>query len=383
MGGGPPMSGMGGGPPMGGMGGGSPMSGMGGGPPMGGMGGGPPPMGSGMGGNTGMGGPPPSGGGGFGGGPPPGGGFGGGPPPWGGQNSGGGPPPGGGFNGMGGGPLMSSGPPMGGGPPPMNSGWGGGQSWGGGGGGGGPGPGMGPPPANFSSGPMGCGNQGCGGPGGCGGCSFGAQANQQQTVPLTVNVEVEPEVTPNFQKGYNLDTFLLEVPAVIVRIKTSCQPQPPMMPGMTPFKPYEEFPVQLPAVMRVEFNPRMNQPQEGRIWTQVQKRGAVMEFPTQCSVDAKLKTNSPYGSLILEDVTRAPMSGFSQKIADNVLNWRLQVNGQLSVAKGTGNMGANRLEVELNFLFDCYMGGPPVAQPQDDQTSGMSTGMGIGMGVGM
>merc|ERR1719277_1457419 len=208
-----------------------------------------------------------------------------------------------------------------------------------------------------------------------GGCNWGQ--GTAQAVPMTVHVEVEPEVQPSFQKGQYENTFYMEVPNVIARIKTSCQPQPPLDPGMSPFKPYEEFQVQLPEVCRVTFDPRQNYPPDGRIWTQVSKRGAVMEFPTTCSVDAKLKTNSPYGSLILEDIAQNTMTGMKQKISDNVLNWRLQVSGQLSVTKGSGNMGANRLEVELTFLFDCYMGGPPVAQPQDDG-SGQNMGMGQG-----
>merc|ERR1719310_440595 len=172
----------------------------------------------------------------------------------------------------------------------------------------------------------------------------------------------------------------MEVPPVLVRLATSCNPPLQLTHGMTPMKPYEEFSVMLPEVQRVVFDPRSNTPPDGRCWTTVQKHGAVMEFPPAATVDAKLKTNSPYGSLILEDVAVNPM--MRQKVGENVLNWRMQVSGQLTVTKGTGNMGSNRLEVDLTFLYDCYMGGPPVAQPTDGGQCGGPPASGYGCGGG-
>eukprot|EP00928_Gymnodinium_smaydae_P065866 TRINITY_DN4894_c4_g1_i1.p1 TRINITY_DN4894_c4_g1~~TRINITY_DN4894_c4_g1_i1.p1 ORF type:complete len:363 (+),score=82.53 TRINITY_DN4894_c4_g1_i1:120-1091(+) len=173
---------------------------------------------------------------------------------------------------------------------------------------------------------------------------------------VRVNVEVMPELHPEFMKGNDFGTYVLQVPRVITRLQTSCNPALPIQRGMLPFKPYEEFDVILHDARHVIFNEEANQPPDGRCWCQVQKRGAVMEFPQNVTIDAKLKTNSPYGSVVLEDYAH------QQRVGETVLNWRLQVTGQLGVSKGTGNLGANRLEVEITFLFDCYMGGPPVAQ---------------------
>eukprot|EP00929_Paragymnodinium_shiwhaense_P006441 TRINITY_DN10986_c0_g1_i1.p1 TRINITY_DN10986_c0_g1~~TRINITY_DN10986_c0_g1_i1.p1 ORF type:complete len:356 (-),score=41.92 TRINITY_DN10986_c0_g1_i1:192-1259(-) len=258
-----------------------------------------------------------------------------------------------------GGPCGPCGGPCGG--PAPSGGFGGPMQYGGGA----PGQyGGGPPPSGCGwGGPGGCPGSQCGGPPQSGmGMQWGPPGQQQQQgQSLAVHVEVVPDVHPTFGKGPG-ETFLMEVPPIMVRLSTSCQPPPQLQPGMTPMKPYEEFPVQLPEVSRVVFDPRSNRPPDGRCWTQVHKHGAVMEFPASATVDAKLKTNSPYGSLILEDVAMNQM--MRQKVGENVLNWRMQVSGQLTVTKGTGNMGSNRLEVDLTFLYDCYMGGPPVAQPE-------------------
>lgn len=281
------------------------------------------------------------------GGPPPGGppGYGG-PPSYGspGGPPGYGPPPGGPPGpGYGGPPPQYGGPPPpqygGGGPPPPMYGGGGPPGAPPGYGGQPPGAGYGPTPPVYNE------------------YTFGGV----QAESMEIFVEATPEVQPNFQRGPN-GTFEMTVPYVRVKLSTSCVPPPLSYPELAPFKPYEEFTVMLPQVQRVIFDPRSNMPPNGRIWCQAQKRGAVIELPPHITMNAKLKTDSPYGSLILEDVSI--QGDYRQKVGETVLNYRLQVDGQLSVGHATGNCGANRLEVELNFTFDCYLGGPPVASPQ-------------------
>jgi hypothetical protein len=135
----------------------------------------------------------------------------------------------------------------------------------------------------------------------------------------------------------------------------------------------------LPEVQHVIFDPRANTPPNGRCWTQAYKQGAVLEVPPQITMNAKLKTDSPFGSLILEDIS---MQGHHRsKVGETVLNYRLQVDGHLSVGQGTGSCGANRLQVELNFVFDCYLGGPPVAsQPGGHGQQFQGGGPGCGPG---
>jgi len=166
---------------------------------------------------------------------------------------------------------------------------------------------------------------------------------------MDIFVEVAPQVQPSLQRGAN-GTFEMYVPGVTVKLLTNCNPMPQQYPYLPSFKPFEEFNVALPEVQRVIFDPQANMPPNGRVWCQVHKRGAVIELPPHITMNAKLKTDSPFGSFILQDM------------GETVLNYRLQVDGRLALGKGNGNMGANRLEVELNFIFDCYIGGPPVAQ---------------------
>merc|ERR1711948_186983 len=100
---------------------------------------------------------------------------------------------------------------------------------------------------------------------------------------------------------------------------------------MTPHKPYEEFAVQFPDLRHVVFNPATNSPPGLRLCCQTQQTGAVLELSKQCPLSAKLKTDSPFGSLILEEVIIQGNS--QQKSAEHVLNWRMQVDGELKTTE--------------------------------------------------
>merc|ERR1719201_2194819 len=106
---------------------------------------------------------------------------------------------------------------------------------------------------------------------------------------MDIFVEATPELQPNFQRGPN-GTFEMLVPAIRVKLSTSCNPPPVHYPGLSPFKPFEEFNVRLPEVERVVFDARANTPPNGRCWTNAQKRGAVIELPPHITMNAKLKT---------------------------------------------------------------------------------------------
>jgi len=139
------------------------------------------------------------------------------------------------------------------------------------------------------------------------------------------------------------------VPAVKVKLSTRCKPTPQHYQGLAPLKPYEEFMVDLPTVRRIVFDPQANWPPNGQAWCHAHKRGAVIELPPHIAMDAKIKTDSPYGSCILQG-----------DYGDAVLNYRLKAEGHLTVSENSGRLGSNRLNVELNFTYDCYMGGPPL-----------------------
>jgi len=200
-------------------------------------------------------------------------------------------------------------------------------------------------------------------------------------------VEATPKVMPHFYKGDN-GTFIMDVPCVRVGLSTSCKPPLDHEPGLQPPKPYEEFDVPLPEVQRVVFDPRANSPPNGRKWCSARKQGAVVEVSPTVSISAQLKTESPYGSLIIEDIMT--QGDHQQKVGETVLNWRLQVEGKLNYANGAGNNGSNRLEVIFEFIFDSYVGGPPVCNPEHQSHPPMGgqqiavcpPHMGAGMGGG-
>eukprot|EP00913_Durusdinium_trenchii_P024653 g23142.t1 len=91
----------------------------------------------------------------------------------------------------------------------------------------------------------------------------------------------------------------------------------------------------MPEVSWVVFNPWAGTPPGGTVAAQTRKRGAVLEVSPQVTLNAKLKANSPYGTLVVED--------FQAREAADCVN------------KGAGNCGSNRLEVDLAFYFTASM----------------------------
>lgn len=184
---------------------------------------------------------------------------------------------------------------------------------------------------------------GCGGGGMMGGPMMLQQGHESE-----VFVEVTPEVVPNFNRGPN-GTFFLEVTQIVVRLATQCNPPPPSAPGLVPFKPYEEFAFAFPELRYVEFNPATRQPPNATVCVQTNKKGAILEVPRSVGLNAQLKANSPHGQMVLEDLQ--VMGGYKQKVGETVLHYKLQVEGELAVNPNSGNSGAHRLEVNLNFTF--------------------------------
>jgi hypothetical protein len=154
-----------------------------------------------------------------------------------------------------------------------------------------------------------------------------------------VLVEVKAELHPQLTPGPN-GTFNLEVPCFNVGLHTTCAPATSSI-GPTPiYKPYEALPVTMPELTRVVFDPLNNMPRNGQLSCSITKYGDVMEFDSSRSIAAKIKTESPYGKMV---------------VGDHVLHWKLHIGGKIEAMQGVGNGGADRLEVELQFHFDCYM----------------------------
>lgn len=180
---------------------------------------------------------------------------------------------------------------------------------------------------------------------GCGPC--GVQIGGQVA---EVFVDVSPLIQPTMNRGPD-GCLVMDLPPIRVQLSTTCTLPLPAEAGLAPFKPFEEFFVTLPEVSRVVFDPARGMPPNATATAQTRKRGAVLEAPSSVTIQAKLKANSPFGSLVLEE--SQVMNGMKQKIGETTLNYRLQVDGQLVVNRGAGNYGSNRLEVDLSFSFTC------------------------------
>merc|ERR1719330_409365 len=109
-----------------------------------------------------------------------------------------------------------------------------------------------------------------------------------------------------------------------------------------------------------ELQPNFSRAPNATASAQTMKRGAILEVPQSVGLNAQLKANSPHGSMVLEDLQF--VNGYQQKVGENTLNYRLQVDGQLSMNRNGVAPGSHRLEVDLTFLFTCQLvlgGGMP------------------------
>lgn len=192
----------------------------------------------------------------------------------------------------------------------------------------------------------------------CHGTGPARAGDQVMVPPIDVFVEASPEIQPTISREQD-GTLALRVPPLKVSLSTSCMPALPQVPGLQPFKPYEEFWIEMPELSHVVFSPWQGIPPGGTITAQARKRGAVLEVPGHLSLNANLKANSPFGTLLIQDVQVSPSQGTQQKIGETAVNYQLKVEGALSVSKGTGNSGSDRLQVDLAFQFSASMGAAP------------------------
>merc|ERR1719210_2340560 len=160
-------------------------------------------------------------------------------------------------------------------------------------------------------------------------------------------VDMLPEVNPIFNRNHN-GTFTMELGPIRCKLTTTCMPPPPAMPGLEPFKPYEEFWVEFPELGHVVFDPNSNTPPNGIATAQRERCGAVLEVPRGIRISASVKSASPYGAVILE--RKEMRHGSEQKYAEATLNYQLSVKGYPRINSAGGNCGYDRLEIDFYFV---------------------------------
>jgi len=163
----------------------------------------------------------------------------------------------------------------------------------------------------------------------------------------------------------NVDgTFVMELRGVTVGLSTTCDPQPSPMAGSTIFRPCADFFVALPEVRHVVFDPFASTPAGLSAAATVHKSITVLEVPTSHDLNAKIRTNSPSGSLSLQDVRYT--GSYKEVVAETVLNYELRANGRISISQ---HGGAHQLNVEFDFDFQCWLTGTVMNSTSDAQRS--------------
>jgi len=162
--------------------------------------------------------------------------------------------------------------------------------------------------------------------------------------------EVTAQLQPSFSRALD-GSLCFNLPPVIVTLQTSCNPMPPSLTGYEPFKPFEQIEVQLPEVAHVVFQPAMNMPPGGTVSAQAHKSGDNLELPPTMTLDAKLKTNSAFGSLVVDDVDAQT----GQRVGHTMISYRLQIDGNMRTHRGGARLDSNRLHADLHFTFQCWL----------------------------
>jgi len=162
--------------------------------------------------------------------------------------------------------------------------------------------------------------------------------------------EVAAQLQPSLTRALD-GSIRFDLPPVIVTLQTTCNPMPPSFTGYESFKPYEQIELRLPEVARVTFQPAANMPPGGSVSAQAHKSGAILEVPATMTIDAKLKTDSAFGSLVIDDVHEQT----GQRVGQTVIRYKLQIDGDMHTHLGGGNLGSNRLHADLHFTFQCWL----------------------------
>lgn len=181
----------------------------------------------------------------------------------------------------------------------------------------------------------------------------GAGLRPRKVPDYDVVVEVSPRMQPSFRRGPE-NTFVFELGLLKVLVSAFCkhgQPQDREV-GDPDISSENEIVLNMPEVQQVVFDPANEQPPEGTASGSVTTRGTILQLPQAHSLAAKIKLRSLSGSLVLED-QRVSNTGQRQKVGENTLHYKLQVDGHLPISKEGADEGMHCLGVSLQLGFTC------------------------------
>lgn len=148
----------------------------------------------------------------------------------------------------------------------------------------------------------------------------------------------------------------MEFPGFGVKMTATCNPHHSSIHGLSYFKPDDDFYVTLPELQQVVFDPSARTPPGMCVTAGAHKRLKILEIPCDHDLKAKIRTNSPSGSLFLEDVQY--VGSCRQVHSQAVLNYELRANGQASISQ---ECDSHQLFVEFNFEVRCWLTGSMIA----------------------
>lgn len=190
----------------------------------------------------------------------------------------------------------------------------------------------------------------------------------QQSLSFDACIQTQCDAKPTFRRGVG-GTFIMELAGVFVKMTTTCDPHPSFS-GAVFFRPVEDFFVELPEVRQVVFDPCEEIPHRLSMTAGACKCVTLLEVPDHDDLKATIRTNTPSGSLVLEDVSYIGNS--REVVAEVALNFDLKANSKISIIKDSG---IHRLNVEFDFQFQCWLDGSalPACIPSDANTTSVKS----------
>jgi len=175
----------------------------------------------------------------------------------------------------------------------------------------------------------------------------------QQSLSFDARIKAQCDAKPTFRRGAD-GTFIMELAGVFVKMTTTCDPHPSSSgaAGTTLFRPVDDFFVELPEVRQVVFDPAAGIPTRLSMTACARECVTLLEVPDDHELKAKICTNTPSGSLVLEDVSY--IGNKREVVAEVALNFELKAHSKISIVN---HNGVHRLSVDFDFQFHCWLDG--------------------------
>jgi len=177
---------------------------------------------------------------------------------------------------------------------------------------------------------------------------------------VMIGIEMMGVIAPALRSSPD-GSVILDLPPSKVKVLTNFSgPLPPSHATFAPLKPHDEFDVVFPELPHVVFPPGSPCAQGGRSGASTHRQLTIMDLPMGYMAESQLKTESPKGSLVVENVQVG--SGWQRSLGQMVVSYKLQLDGQLHTGPSPAGMGASRLWADVHITFNCWLEDGPRTQ---------------------